>query len=1583
MLADPCMEKIYVPFGVGGPYSLLNVICLSSFAFHPIVLTKLLTLLMYCSACFHGIIAWEDSNPREGFGFSMLAGQIFGRLYTYALQIVLYFWALLWVFTGSFVFSVLYAPICICGGLGWLMAEAILFSILSVAQTVEECADFVIAEREKKDIDEKLEKLRETIKPNETSDLEKVLRIECERYNVDYEKPEDDEAEKMRRRRQERLKKALERTIDGRNRYFGAVPTLVIRTVRTSLVGVKDSLWWLGNNERPRGSQLITAFGLSLFLDGCYGPLRGLASRRSRSGAAVGRPQLRLKPKPKKKDASFCVLAVAASASTDDSPSAPASPPPSPKGPELDVRPRLASWGQSIASRSATTLAQAVSSTKSALDKEAESRKSSRGHGDGDDFAFSEEDVGKQVRIRRGAIRVSASEAVGRCSRWEVRLADWDPQRLLPRQRGHFMQLDGVIESVTDGKLRGTQLRSELPFELDNPPRAYHAAFSRLLFQIALPILIVAPTVLYGVITAFYTYQTLVTPEGSLAMGNMGARLGSRKTLFDFLYEETFRVALPPHTFRWPEISLLLVFDFEKFLAAAEAIPDLIVAVLQTWADAFAGLRFDPIFFLEGSRAMLSLNLFVAVLKPATAFIQRLMVPLTRLKTCVQDNNAVRPYRFADIAQLLSPEVEEQFIRGNFIIALFWALMYCVPCVRSWQSTSAPYRHPLPESRSLRFPLAELAERLENTAKNETQGARDDMAQARKDTRIYNRDVRKLGVRESELQQEITEQKRQLTLKQIDVDDLDKKKTKASSALEKSKHDHQQAHGDVERLKRATEDASRRKQDAAKQLRDARTAKDGADAKQREVEQRAQRLGEDVSAKQAALTTAERELSTAESDYGSAQRSLTTKVATVKTDETALTNAEKLVSDTGKKLSDLQREATDLQTRKAEADAQAGEATSTLKAATDALKILESSVTSKNTESDAAKAKVNRLTEEVSALNREATVAENNARPQLIDLEKKRKEAQQGVKEESPSWLNVVRAGVDEEKLKGFNDTLTEVTDQIERLNHDTASKRTAAEQKASENRRAQSDASDAETEYEKAVKSRTDKQADVTKAQEAVASQEQNVLSCQQQLEEAESAVNEAERKAASSSHVEALRGKSSASLEAKAAASRAVEERKSKMEQRETGRVAADQALQEAVEAEATATADEEAKKQARTVADTRAKEKKDALAEVEERIQSMESGEGAEETAKRRLDGVTATASTSNTQMAQANAHSQTMGAAAAKCERTLASAKERERIAKEALSTATAQLTAASAAVEKARPTHDEARAKLDETVLALPDDSDAALSPPPSPPPSSPPLLPPLSLPSPPPSPPLSAGPRDRANALLQTAQAKADASRIAKAAASEAKVLASTALKRCETEAADAEREAATAEQAATAAIEAEAAAVADETAKQQAKDEADRQAQAATKELAKAEERLERMKSGEGEEEKAKGHLDAVTAISEAFTETAENARRAAETARADYERCLAEATLARETLANVKEELDRACQLEEKNVAEANRKRLHDIDSKEKKEKKEKNLADASQVIMRAATLEAERPCLEPDARDGCLCALAFSGA
>ena len=48
---NPCLFKV-------GSVAFLNVFSAASFGFHPIVLTKLLTLLLYCSAAFHGVVAW-------------------------------------------------------------------------------------------------------------------------------------------------------------------------------------------------------------------------------------------------------------------------------------------------------------------------------------------------------------------------------------------------------------------------------------------------------------------------------------------------------------------------------------------------------------------------------------------------------------------------------------------------------------------------------------------------------------------------------------------------------------------------------------------------------------------------------------------------------------------------------------------------------------------------------------------------------------------------------------------------------------------------------------------------------------------------------------------------------------------------------------------------------------------------------------------------------------------------------------------------------------------------------------------------------------------------------------------------------------------------------------------------------------------------------------------------------------------------------------------------------------------------------------------------------------------------------------
>ena len=119
------------------------------------------------------------------------------------------------------------------------------------------------------------------------------------------------------------------------------------------------------------------------------------------------------------------------------------------------------------------------------------------------------------------------------------------------------------IDAFCSGVLADLFVRKRLNFEFDNPPRAENASFSGLLYQQALPIMIVAPMILYGVITAFYTYRTLLdgkTQEAirlpdsfeSLFLDGSG---GSVASMFSFLFRETFGCFYPPYTFRWPELS--------------------------------------------------------------------------------------------------------------------------------------------------------------------------------------------------------------------------------------------------------------------------------------------------------------------------------------------------------------------------------------------------------------------------------------------------------------------------------------------------------------------------------------------------------------------------------------------------------------------------------------------------------------------------------------------------------------------------------------------------------------------------------------------------------------------------------------------------------------------------------------------------------------------------------------------------------------------------------------------------------------------------------------------------------------------
>ena len=597
----------------------------------------------------------QDSNPREGYGFSMLAGQFFGRIYSHFFVGLLVCWAVLWTVTGAFAFSLaFFFPICIGIGIGWMFLEAWLYALLMVMKDADAKIKFIVAERGNGEkIEKELEKVREMFeacksqKPGDEDDLKELAQKHSGRVIlgrtlfIQYAPPSEAEIANQRphltTQRRKKLQRAIERSVDARDRFFACWPTKVVRWLGDLSNFITPALWWLGDNERPRGSQLSTSFGLSLLLHGCYAPLRKRVRTLKTIGitnAGTSSPQasfttstfspavFQASADTGSRHVTFSPAVFQASADTGSRhvssglliPSPPASPPANLAF--ESAPPQLFRLGTS---RLAQVLKISSQSSLDALDKEA-------GLDASDHFVFSAEDIGKHVRIRRGAIRVSAGEQPGMCSRWHVRLAAWDPERLLPRQQQYYHELDGEITQVTDGKVIGIthseRSLEENDFAFDNPRRAYRAVFSRLLFQIALPILIVAPMALYGTITAFYTYRAFQSSD-AFAINTVCC---SQDSLVRFLYVETCRMFIPPHQFRLPDISLLFVIDPEQILETLRELPSLISALLQTWADYFALLQFDPIYFLEGSRAMLRLNLLVAILKPATSYMSKLMV---------------------------------------------------------------------------------------------------------------------------------------------------------------------------------------------------------------------------------------------------------------------------------------------------------------------------------------------------------------------------------------------------------------------------------------------------------------------------------------------------------------------------------------------------------------------------------------------------------------------------------------------------------------------------------------------------------------------------------------------------------------------------------------------------------------------------------------------------------------------------------------------------------------------------------------------------------------------------------------------
>ena len=206
-----CMLKL-------GGIPVLNLVAAITFGFHPIVLTKLVTMHMYCSAAFHGVVAWEDSNPSEGFGFSMLFGQAVGRLYEAFFDTALLLLMTLWIVTGGVVFSLVFLPISVCVGLSWLVLQGILYLLLRAASYVEQQANLT-AKQNKSDAQPKVdEKVESDFRADcKMADVVYLDEEHIERRVGDNEKPRADMvilARMARDQRHAEMRKRIQESID-------------------------------------------------------------------------------------------------------------------------------------------------------------------------------------------------------------------------------------------------------------------------------------------------------------------------------------------------------------------------------------------------------------------------------------------------------------------------------------------------------------------------------------------------------------------------------------------------------------------------------------------------------------------------------------------------------------------------------------------------------------------------------------------------------------------------------------------------------------------------------------------------------------------------------------------------------------------------------------------------------------------------------------------------------------------------------------------------------------------------------------------------------------------------------------------------------------------------------------------------------------------------------------------------------------------------------------------------------------------------------------------------------------------------
>ena len=653
---SPCMLKMQLPWGPTG-HSLLNIISLGGAAFHPLILTKLLTILLYMCACFHGIIAWEDTNSSEGFGFSMIAGEIFGRLYTRFFAFIMSTSMLVWLTSLSFIASMAYLPVTLAAALGWLVFEACLYLIHHTARrkfdSTREQAAFV--------------KEQKVAKPG--------CGLSCS----------------DRRGYSQRLLQFRVLSCEIRGVYFGCtaccVPELcldpLLKVINKLTLGfVDEALWWLGDNERPRGSQLSTAFGFTLLRESFAW------CRRRVQSSALSDVEHHVHQAITAKDCNHHISIRLGAISIRKT--------------------RRHHWQWRISPRWHVRLAAWPEAKLRPVEQECWYR--------------SLDGVIKEVvKVDHHKEKVKGLANVVGAQEWlRRRLHDSQRLRVLSRQADAIFEVlepalleepvgrpeeqeEALVneQEVADGM---TQTFDKLPdevrlslqdqnglseqqlkvfeeeiwtkrprhgpchlqkFEFDNPQEAKGALFAFLLFKIAIPLMILSPMLLYGTITAYYGLHL----SNELQVGTVLIRLGG---LWSALIMETFR-SFTTLSFRMPPLFELfnfnLIFDWRSLVERLTQLLPLVESTLRYMADWLSELQIeiDPLYLLEGSQAMLSFNLLVAVLKPAIAYLNKVMAFFTRFISCLGINKG--PYRFATIARMLNPSVEDMFIRSHVLMA--------------------------------------------------------------------------------------------------------------------------------------------------------------------------------------------------------------------------------------------------------------------------------------------------------------------------------------------------------------------------------------------------------------------------------------------------------------------------------------------------------------------------------------------------------------------------------------------------------------------------------------------------------------------------------------------------------------------------------------------------------------------------------------------------------------------------------------------------------------------------------------------------------------------------------------------------